>query len=429
MFINHIRHVLKFFPAVIWILTGTYAYGLTLEQAISFAEKNLPSYKAKILQVNSRKNLYKASLSPYIPSLDVSGINENINTSSENYDIYSYNTSLSYTLFDGGKRKSEKDISRLNFNSSMEDRRDFLINLQYNVKVLFFTAMSQKEILKQRKMQLNDAAKNYEIAKTRYQVGKALRSDMLKASVSLSQSKFDLKKAEGESAKSMYDLNSFTGRPLDTVYDLEYSAGAKPFMPEKNILERMAMEKPVAVKAENDVKISENNIFIDKSAYYPNLSFNLNHAGSETFNESGDKSSENRSVALTANWNLFKWDKHYKKKSSTFETSAQKMQLSEIKRLLILEINKRYEDYKTSIESLALAKQQLIEAQFSYDQALGEYMAGKGDILSLITSATLLSDARILASRSRLDFALSKAALELAAGIEKIENMKKVTVP
>jgi outer membrane protein TolC len=92
-------------------------------------------------------------------------------------------------------------------------------------------------------------------------------------------------------------------------------------------------------------------------------------------------------------------------------------------------MNKTYEDYSTNIESLTLAKQQMIEAQFNYDQAFGEYKAGKGDILSLVRAATLLSDARITVSTSTLDFELSKAAIELTAGIENIETMKKITVP
>ena len=429
MYLNNIRHVLKYLPVVLLVLTAPYGYALNIEQAVCLAKKNLPSHKAKIIRVNSKKNLYEASFSPYLPQLDVSGTRENLNTSSDDYDIYYYKTSLSYTLFDGGKRKSDRNIAGLNFNSSREDYRKDLIDLYYNVKVLFFTAMSKKEILAQRRLQANDANKDYEIAKGKYQVGKALRSDVLQASVSFAQSKFDLRKAKGDLAKSMYDLNSFIGRPLDTGYDLERGMDTDLYLPDKHKLINLALETPIAVQAKNNMEISKNNVSIDKSAYYPTLSFNITYADFETFNEVGDKSSENKSAALIANWNLFKWDKYYKKKSSVLETSALGEELSETKRKLILEINNRHEDYTTNIESLTLAKQQVVEAQFNYEQASGEYNAGKGDILSLVRAATVLSDARNLVSISKLDFALSKAALELTAGIENMENMKKITVP
>jgi outer membrane protein TolC len=429
MYLKNIKHVITCLPVAVFLLTSSYAYALTIDQAIGLAKENLPSYKANTIRVDAKKNLYNASFSSYLPQLDISGTSEHLNTSSDGFDLYNYDTTLSYTLFDGGKRKSARNIAKLNFDSSSEEQRNDLIELTHNVKVLFFTVVSKKENLEQRKRQVDDAKKNYDIAQAKHQFGKALRSDVLQASVSLTQSKFDLRKAMGELAKSIYELNSFIGRPIYTAYYLEYAQHTDITLPDKQRLVLLSLERPAAIQAQQNVKISKNNISIDQSLYYPTIFFDITHTGSETFHELGDKSSENKSAALIAKWNLFKWDKYYKKKSSVLETHALAEQLSETKRQLVLEVNKTYEDYSTNIESLTLAKQQMIEAQFNYEQAFGEYKAGKGDILSLVRAATLLSDARITVSTSKLDFELSKAAIELTAGIENIETMKKITVP
>ena len=405
------------------------SFSLSLEEAISLSRKNLPSYKASKISVESKKALYDASLSPYLPSLDASGTKEHLNTTSEGYDINGYNLSLSYTLFDGGKRKSDRNIARLNLYSSREEFRKNLINLEYDAKVMYFTVVARKEILEQRELQIKDAQKDYEIANGKHQYGAALRSDVLQASVRLKQSLFDSRLSEGEFAKALFDLNSFLGRPLGTAYDLEEFLDTDIKLPEKDSLARFALETPVSIQAENFVEISKNNLSLSKSNFYPTFYFDLSYADTETCKEYGDKSTENKSAAVIANWNIFKWDKFYQKKSSRRDMEVSRENLKDVKRRLILEVHKAYEDLLTAQENLKLANQQLEEARFNYDQALGEYKEGKGDILSLVRAENLLADSRTRMSISRLDFAVSKAALEQAAGIETLQTIKKVSIP
>jgi len=422
---NRLPLILPLILAGLLFMPGL-SFSLTLEEAISLAKKNLPSYRASGKRVESSKYLYKASLSPYLPKLDMSGSREYIRTPPDTYDYTGYNVSLLYTLFDGGKRRADRNIARLNLDSDREEMRKNLLNLEYNTKVMFYTVIAGKEIFEQTEIQIKDAQKDYEIAQGRHRMGVAMRSDVLQASVRLQQTRFDLRQAKGEFNKALYDLNSFLGRPLDMPYDIKNSLSIDRSLPALEKLADIALDRPIMRQAQYALEISDNNKFLSESVFYPKFSFDLSYTNLDTDRSLSDFSTEDKSAAIICNWNIFELDKFYNKKSSIMETKVLEEELSEIKRGLLVEVQKTYEDFITSYESLILAKQQLVESQFNYDQALGEYKAGKGDILSLVRAEGLLSVARNLTSISRLSFAVSKAALEQAAGIKNIETLERV---
>jgi outer membrane protein TolC len=98
-----------------------------------------------------------------------------------------------------------------------------------------------------------------------------------------------------------------------------------------------------------------------------------------------------------------------------------------VQRQLLLALRNTYEDTITDRERLTLAQQQLTTAEFNYQQALGEYRSGKGDVLALVTAEKMLADARLQFSTARLNLALSRTALERAAGIKDLEKLPALT--
>jgi outer membrane protein len=174
-----------FSMALLFIGFTSYAHPLTLDEAISLAKENLPSYKASMLKVKSSEALYNASLSPYLPSLDAAASDGRIFTSSEEFRTRSYDLTLTYTLFDWGNRRANRNIARLNLDISEEDLRKNFLDLEFSVKSAFYTVQALKDALEQRKVQLKDTEKDYEVADGRYKFGVARLSDVLQASVRL----------------------------------------------------------------------------------------------------------------------------------------------------------------------------------------------------------------------------------------------------
>lgn len=409
-------------PLIIFIITliHSISYSLTLDEAVSLAKKNLPLYKASLIKVRATEALYNASLAPYLPSLDASASQNRFYTPDQEFSSRTYDLSLSYTLFDGGKRRANRDIARLNLDSDREDVRKTLIELEYNIKVAFYTAIAQRDTLEQRKIQLQDAQKDYEVAEGRYKFGVAKLSDVLQASVRLEQARFNLIQAEGDFKKALSELNSLIGMALDSNYELTGSLDLDIKIPDRKRLSDIALQRPEIKQAEYSFEISKSNKSLVSSSFYPTLSLNISYTKTSggAFRTSF---SEEKTASVKAMWNIFELGKFFRLKSSELEKSVSTEKLNDLKRQILLEVHNTYEDFITASNKLKVARQQLRQAEHNYSQAFGEYKVGKADILSLVQAESLLSNAREQLISSKLNLALSKALLEKVAGIESLE--------
>jgi outer membrane protein TolC len=398
------------------------SYSLTLDEAILLAKETLPSYKASLIKTRSTEALYNASLSPYLPSLDASSSQRRIYTTQQEFSERTYDLTLSYTLFDFGNRRANRNIAWLNFDISREDLRRSLLDLEFNVKVAFYTAIAQRETLEQRKVQLQDAQKDYEVAEGRYKFGVAKLLDVLQASVRLEQARFNVVQAEGEFKKALLELSSLIGKPLDSQYDIQGSIDPEIKPPDREKLSQAALQRPEIEQSKDLLKISENNKSLVLSTFFPTFSVNASYLKTEggvfrtTF-------PEEKIADLTATWNIFELGKFFRLKSSGLEKDVSSEQLNDLKRQILLDVHKTYEDFITASNNLKVAQQQLKQADHNYSQAFGEYKVGKADILSLVQAESLLSTAREQLISSRLNLIVSRSLLERIAGIEKLENI------
>ena len=422
---SFIRSLLYIYITVFLILFPSRTlYALTLEEAISLAKESLPSYKAATERVKSSDALYTASLSPYLPSLDASSSHGRIFTSTEEFRRQSYDLTLSYLLFDWGSRKANRDIARLNLDISAEDLHKSLLDLEFGVKSAFYTVQALYEAIEQRKIQLKDAEKDYEVADGRYQFGVTKLSDVLQASVRLEQARFNLIQTEGNYKKSLSDLNSLIGRPLDSAYDLQSISETEIPVPDIEKLSTSAFNIPEIRQAEDSIRISENSKSIIRSSFLPTFSLDASYSNSGG-DIIGSLFREEKTATLRATWNVFELGKFYTYRSAELEKNISVENLNDIKRRVALDVRKAFEDLLTSQNKLKVAKTQLRQAEHNYSQAFGEYKVGKADILSLIQAESLLAESREQVVLSKLNLMLSKAILERIVGLDKLESLTK----
>ena len=423
-----IKNKLLFFIIISFLIfLSQKSYSLTLDEAILLAKETLPSYKASLIKTRSTEALYNASLSPYLPSLDASTVQQRFYTSAVEFPTGSYDMTLSYTLFDGGNRKASRNIAWLNFDISKEDLRKNLLDVEFNVKTAFYTAIARRDTLEQRKIQLQDAQKDYEVAEGRYKFGVAKLSDVLQASVRLEQARFALVQAEGDFKKAILELNSLIGKPLDSQPQIQGALEMAVTLPDRDKLSRVVMMRPEIKQAEDSLKISENNRSLSLSSFYPIISTNASYqkttGGIRVLTTGQGAIPEEKVLGITATWNIFELGKFFRLKSSGLEKDVSSEQLNDLKRQILLDVHKTYEDFITASNNLKVAQQQLKQAEHNYSQAFGEYKVGKADILSLVQAESLLSTAREQLISSRLNLILSRSLLERIAGIEKLEDI------
>ncbi|MBU2054848.1 MAG: TolC family protein [Proteobacteria bacterium] len=407
-----IGFILTVFPA----LVGA-ASALTLEEALIQAREKLPSYQAVKKKLESVDALYGASLGPYLPSLDASAGRQRHEGGRSDYSSTGYDVTLSYRLFDP-KRGVLRDIAGLNLETEREELRKSLLELDYRVKIAFYTALAGREILEQRKVQLEDARKDHEVAEGRRSLGVARLSEVLQASVRFEQARYNVVQAEGNLQKALAELFSLIGRPEETAERVEGRLEAGGAAPDLTALSEAILKRPEIVQAEIGMKKAENSQSLALGDFYPIVSANLSYSRSDAATLGG-RASEDRSAAIGASWNLFELGKFYRAKSTRIEMAVSEENLRELKRQLLLECRKAYEDLTTAVRNETVAAQQLRRAEQNYEQAFGEYKVGKGDILSLVQAESLLAGAREQLTSARLNAVLARALLERVAGIGK----------
>ncbi len=409
-----------FFILIFALLSCDFSFALTLDEALIKAKENFPAYKAAKERVSSKENLFKASFSPYLPGVDLTHsekYNDYVRGTNDDYRSRTTKVSVSQILYDFGRRKANRDISRLSFDIERENEKLILIELSRDVKNFFYQTLALKELLEQKKFQLELSQKDLDVAKGRYNAGVAKKSDFLQASVRFETARIELRQAQGDYKNSLYTLNSLIGIPDFTENTLEGNQIELKDMPLKEKFLDYALKRPEIIQAEKSLEIAKNNKKLTKSRYYPTLSLNMERDYSEIQGSSNDNTLENNSVYLFANWNLFDYSKKYELKSTDYEITASEHDIKEIKRQVSLSIYTGYEDLVTSFENLDFSKEQLKQAQFNYDQAFGEYKVGTGDILSLVQAETLLARAKENFIQSRQNISLNIVNLEYLSGM------------
>jgi outer membrane protein TolC len=416
---------LPFLLALVTVLPAS-SLALSLEDAIALARANLPAYLAQTSRVGSSEARYKATIGPYLPSVDASGTTASHNTSGPNYSSSVYDVTASLKLFDY-KRGPTRDISRYDLNTEQEGLKKSLLDLQFDVKSSFYAVLASRSILEQRKLQLDNARKNYEVADGRRRLGVAKLSDVLQVSVRLEQARFNLVQSEGTLQKSLTELSSLIGSPIVSADELRGDFIFDLPLPDEKLLLEAQTRRPELIQADLAVKRAESNQGLATGDFFPVISGNLRYSKSDdTIANSIPpfiNPMEDRSAALVASWNLFEFGKFYRSKAASIDILTSAENLKETRRTLQLELRKSYEDFVTASRNVKVAIEQDKQAQQNYDQAFGEYKVGKGDILSLVFAETLLSQAREQMVSSALNLYLSKALLERTAGIESLESL------
>jgi len=130
---------------------------------------------------------------------------------------------------------------------------------------------------------------------------------------------------------------------------------------------------------------------------------------------------EGRSDSFMINFTFPLFDgvgRYYNMQGALSNVNAAKQRLEETKRTVSLDIIKAIKDYELTLANVILYKELVREATTTFNQLLGEYRVGKGDILSLLQSEKDLASAKEneVAALYRANVALSY--LEKVAYVE-----------
>jgi outer membrane protein TolC len=368
-------------------------FPITLDEAIQKAMDVSFPIKEQKETVKSRKYSYISTIDPYLPQFDIQSSYTRYlnNVSKQNngsgitigQDAYGATGSVSYRLFDGGLRYAQRKGSYSLMGRELEKLEGIRVDVLYNVKNAFYSALGKKTVVEKRQEAYETANKVYEMTKARFQEGIVKKSDVLQAEVQATTSRISVIDARTDYAKALEDLKSLLLMDPGEKQDAEGMLEIPKFQESYEKLAQKAVNKRPDVAAQ--VKEVERLGMVyneKKSAWFPKIDAQLQQQRQDnTFFPDG------RQDTFMINFTFPLFDgvgRYYNVQGASTDVQAAKYKLEEIKRNVKLDIIKAYKDYELSIESIKMYSELLKEAESNFNQALGEYKEGKGDILTLL---------------------------------------------
>jgi len=230
---------------------------------INLAENTTKIYKSRIGQVKSN----------YFPQMTVgSGYSRQNSITSFGADNddnqYSGNVALNQLIYDFGKTPSKVKIQNYNLSSSNLDVDNTVIQIAYNVKQAYYSALSakiSKDIYAQAIYQYEQHLKQ---AKAFYSVGTKSKIDVTTADVNLSNARLNYIKANDSYKTAISNLNNVMGIPDAPEYSISDTVTFKNPWNKPEYMVNISNQTPIK---KNDKNLSNKNIKNSNSVLKSNV--------------------------------------------------------------------------------------------------------------------------------------------------------------
>lgn len=312
----------------------------------------------------------------------------------------------------------EKNAARNSALSSYQLSRQTLI---LTVKQAYFEVLKAKMLLDIQKEALKRAEEQLKIAETRYELGSASFSDVLKAKVQYGDVELALISADNTLKLDKATLNSWMGQVVDLPIDVEENLTMPEFdYSYEDALNQAIRENPNVKKVGFDLRSAEAQLGMARSSFFPN--FNL--SGSYSW----------RNVALDEIKNIRQRDYDWNLSASfsfpIFENFQRKQNLSYAKANLnsakenfrqtkndaALQLKQAFLGVQLAKETINLTKEKVKSAKEDLDLMQEKYNLGGASMLELMDAEVSYKQAESDQVQALYDYNLAVAQFEKALG-------------
>jgi outer membrane protein TolC len=437
--------------AVIVLLGGiSSAKELTLEDCIDMALRNHNSIISARGTLNNAKQTVWTTAGAFLPSFSVSGnVSETHRPSSvesvigtygvdlgdgsflldttEVYNSgfskgYSFGISSSLTWFNGGRNifnylgsKTEKAY----WEYQLEQARQ---NIILEVKQKYFAYLKAQDSKRIYEEAVKRGEEQYKLASSRYEVGSASKSDMLKAQVQYGQDKLQLLRSENQVRLAHAQMAYLIG--IDVNSDVEFSKTYQRKRyddTEETALKYGLSYHPGLLASHKNIEASKYDLKSTWGRFLPTITTSFDKSWSaSTWDRINDLSYQDQSwrISTSINWSIFaNFDRKRDLSRARAALNTARADYAYAKNSVTLAVKQAWLDIKLARESLSVAEENVAAA--SEDMALVQekYRLGAATILDVLKAQESLITAQNSKVEADFDYNLSVAELENAMGV------------
>lgn len=416
---------------------------LNLADVIELSMCNNPNTRQAWLSTKVGETAYKASLAGYYPQLSANASYQKSKSNDYVVDpdgevsrgkVAEAGLSLSWLLYDFGKREAGVEKTFQSMNSTKFQYNDTLQQVAYDTIVAYYDALSAVEELAAVKANEEASLKSFELASKKFELGMSSKADTLQTETTYGETQLATTRQEQVVRNANAKLAKMLGLPPSQEIKLAPSfANASDEVIDKSVEElvNIAMAKRPDLQAKMaSVKASYAGVRSASATYYPTVSA----FGSKTWDDVTDPKFNSLSsdkdgyvVGVKVSMPIFTgFENTYSLRNAKYQYAAEKEALQALQQDVELGVVNAYNQYKTSVKSLSIAKKLFESAVENEKVALGSYKAGKGDIISLMEAQSKLLSARKELISSQYGLYTSKIALLKSVGELNLQNLGAV---
>jgi len=312
----------------------------------------------------------------------------------------------------------EKNASRNSAKESYELSRQELV---LSVKQGYFDVLKASMLLEIQKEALKRAAEQLKIAETRYELGAASFSDVLKAKVQYGDVELALISADNALKLAKATLNSWMGQDVDTPIDVEENLTMPEFDYSYEDALKQAIRHNSNLKgAEFDLRSAEAQVGMARSGFFPDFSV---YGSYSWLNEDLDQISHIRkrdydwNLRANISFNIFdSFQKNYNLSYAKAYRNSAKENFHQTKRDVALELKQAFLNVQEAKEKIELTKKKVKSAEEDLDLVQEKYNLGAANILELLDAEVSFKKSESDRIEALYGYNLAVAQFEKAIG-------------
>lgn len=338
--------------------------------------------------------------------------------SSRHMESSSNRISASLPLYTGEKNQASIESSEIGMKSAELKTERQREDLKLNVIKAYYNAVQAKKTIAVRQEAVDNYNAHYTNVNQLYSAGSKARIDVLRASVELSNARYELIHAKNEYEVKLAILRDYLNinrnEPLDLTEDFSYDQFSVPLA---DCLDYAYSHRKDLLIDLYSLEQKELAIKMAKAGFLPNVSLSLGAGFSGSNSPSWDMNGS-VSAGVSASWNIF--DSGVTRaevdEAKTARDIAQ-LNLDRDRESVDLNLREAYYNMRGAEHQLQSTADAVGQAEEDYYIAREKYRAGEGIMLDVLDAQKSLSDAQLNHIMAQYDYMRYKASVENAMGV------------
>ncbi|SDK76694.1 Outer membrane protein TolC [Maridesulfovibrio ferrireducens] len=339
-------------------------------------------------------------------------------------DKWGLGINVSQPIFMGFELLSKFQKTKLQREQSDASLYNAELILIRNIQEAFLTLLQGRMEVKSNQDSVARLKSQLDVIQAFYQVGLRPRVDVLQAEVELATAEQDMLKASNSVASRVARLNTLLNLPLEKKVNYSGELTYLPFsMTLDQCIVKADKDRPdlrIAMKA---IKISEEDVTISESSFYPKLTadFNYNSAGGDPSVSKNRYNYKNRSdswdVGANVNWDFFNWGAtYYDVQRASDNVDKIKAEYDNTRLEASYEIKDQLLSLKASADRIGVGRKSVEAGREGYRMAMARYQAQVSTNNEVLNAQSRLSASEAQLIEALADYQVALARLFVAMG-------------